>query len=342
MAIFLGRYKHKRVDSSAGFFVKLVRTLGRVFPRSAAAKPVRSSFQLAEHSRSNFTRNIAIFGLVVGGVMIFDQIGSNAYYWGMEVSAYRYFLFNFLGIETIVPYLGSSQMGTFYLPSPTAVLATVYASIGYVCLWLSSRLDSPDKGDKPWTSPYIVTGFWFSMVALVFVVIMNWRNELYGEGKIESFLGFVLLLPLLAAALPGMVLHFLYVGASLGIFLAGIICIPRIFYVMTKTQQLQKAWQKGKDQVTFHAPDVAEALGVPAESVTVARKLRKDAAALKAEVQAAAEKVRRQEAELAKSMTDDAERFRHEAETSKLMAEIEERKIRIEELKRLKWENPNG
>ena len=294
-----------------------------------------------ENSRSHFTRNVAVLGLVIGLFIVVDAGGSFDYYTHVPTSGYKYFLYYFLGIETTSPLEYAAGMHTYYLPWQSAISATICGGIGCIILWISSRLDSPDVGVPLWESGYVLTGLFAATVGFPFVAIMMWRTVLYGEDD-SSLLSILLVLPMIPLAMIGTVILFIYIGAFLGIFFAGMICVPRIIYVMTRTQQLQKAWQRGKDQVTFHAPDVAEALGVPAESVTVARKLRKDAAALKTEVQAAAEVVRRQEAELAKSMTDDAERFRLEAETSKLMAEIEERKIRIEELKRLKRENPNG
>lgn len=296
---------------------------------------------MAEHSRSYFTRRVAFLGLVIGAFIALDAGGSSDYYNYLPTSGYKYFLYHFLRIKTTSPFEYAGGMHTYYLPWGSAISATVCGGIGCFILWISSRLDSPDVGDKLWESNYILSGIWAGGVGFIFVAIMMWRTDLYGDSG-ASILSFLLVLPMIPLAMIGTVVVFVYVGLWLGIFFGGLICVPRILYVMTRTHQLQKAWQRGKYQVTFHAPDVALALGVPAESVTVARKLRKDAAALKAEVQAAAEVVKRQEAEIAKSMTDDAERFRLEAETSKLMAEIEERKIRIEELKRLKREDRNA
>ena len=255
-------------------------------------------------------------------------------YFAFAPSLYPQFL-RWIGIRNIYPDRWEGKGQATYLPdAQNFAIATVMAILGVGLLYLSSRLDFVDKEDDPFVP--IATGIGTVLgFSLPFVILVHWMGFLLYDG-VDGLGEFLLTIPFIVIMIPGFFINFAYISICLGVFLGGVIGTPRLVYVLTKTHRLRSVWEQGKDQTTFNAPEVINALGVSSETGAVARKWRRDAKELLHEVKVKVQDVRGEEEKVTQKTQDDIERFRAEAETAQLMAEIEERKIKIQTLERLR------
>lgn len=266
-----------------------------------------------------YTSVSVLIGLAVGLVLVlfFEQQTNyilSIYYSFFNVRPYPY---GTIGIEA------------YFLVSALGV-------VGLSAIWVSLRFDLPKDIRNVLSCTFVVVFLLYFIVAWAIFSIILWSNSVLSEnpsGSIlkvlaEAALGIVGLI----AMIPYVVFSYTITPISIGLFISGLLCVPRVLVFLFTVHPVRRVWDEGKDSGQFNAPELTKLLGKGSQSKTHARALKEDVQALTEEVRSNVEAVRAEKQKLSEGIEDDIERHKAEAELSRLMAEYEKMKIQIDVL----------
>lgn len=182
--------------------------------------------KVMDSSTSKFTTWCLCFG--VAAQFAFLPFLGPSNYWTVMQQA---------GFSTVIPEFAKPSPTTKVLNAQSAIVAAVVGALGLGLLYLSSRLDFVNDEDDPFPGfAWPVAGFvGVSLLALPLFqgIVLSLRDKSYDFFEI-------LLMPILfalsAVVSTAMVL---YLSFCLGAFWAGLIAVPRLIYVFTRTHRLR-------------------------------------------------------------------------------------------------------
>ena len=209
-------------------------------------------------------------------------------------------------------------------------------------MWISSRLDFIEaENDK--TGPLCLFGLAFVVIMCgnSWVLAFLWSNVtkypqwLQNTNLLE---GFFIRLPMAIIGLISIVIQVVwsitFTIGTIGLFIGGLLCLPRAVVFLTTTHRVRAVWEKGKATGDFSPEGVVGGLGQTSQSKAHARALLKKAETLKKEVEVRERQMRQEADRLSKEINDDTVRLEMEAEIAQKMTKIEQLRIEIEEMRK--------
>lgn len=150
-------------------------------------------------------------------------------------------------------------------------------------------------------------------------------------GQPASGILMILLLPLVLVGL--LAVPFFSFG-SIAFLFGGVLCLPRAFVFWRTQSRLRKTYEAGVQGSEFDARSVVQGLDEQSTSDAHARALRKDIEATNADIEPRLKKLREENERLTAAIEHDTKRKEAAAQLARNMAEMEDLKVKNEELRR--------
>ena len=219
----------------------------------------------------------------------------------------------------------------------TAML--VLGLIGTAIMWVSAQLDFIGEGaNRTGRMCLAAAGYCFVVYVgyLVFSSLAAHTREMLASSSEISlsmvFYRFFILIVGVIAAILLAIWAFTFPLATLGFFLGGLLCLPRVIILLRTTHKLETVWERGRVSGLFNPPDVLNALGQKSTSEDHGRALLKRTVKLEGEVDAEKAALQREKERLSASIKNDTARIKKEADLAQKLAEVEDLRIQIDEM----------
>lgn len=213
--------------------------------------------------------------------------------------------------------------------------------LGTAVMWVSAQLDFIVPGANRTGRMCLMAATYCIAVYLgygIFCYISMHPRETLGDGISVSLSQLFMGVLVLIGGILFLVWIWTFPLATLGFFLGGLLCLPRVIVLLRTTHKLETVWQRGRISGLFHPPDVINALGQKSTSEDHGRALLKRTVELEGEVDAEKAALQREKERLSASIKNDTARIKKEADLATKLAEVEDLRIEIDEMNKFKKE----
>ena len=226
-------------------------------------------------------------------------------------------------------------------PFGTVFAMVVVSWFGLGLLFASFWIEGGDKEKK---TTILVYTFWLTVHGLILTGIASaflGQIERYESG-LPSFLMIVLGLASLLGVIPILACWIVIFPVSLGLAVAGLLCLPRLLVYHTFRHPLEKAWSRAEASGQISPKDIADALGHPAKNTMQARKLKAGLIHLEESIKRKREELAREREMLRSAILGDAERFETEKRISKLLIDFDTLNTEVEAYRKYEQQKGKG
>lgn len=227
-------------------------------------------------------------------------------------------------VQAYLGLFGQERVPGLMQPWPAIFMLSISGILGAGAVFLTAQID-----DEP--SFGLILTIWILIGLSVFcmaptAIVQGVSAFLTRQGLLNpTFVGALLGLLSLISMIPAVVCWFIFIPLNVSLFIAGLLCLPRLFIYHTTMHPLLTAWNKRQNQgdTGVTAADIEAALGDPARNPTQALKLKRDLERLEEDINKRQEELAAERAQLRSAILGDVERFETEKRLSKVLLELD-------------------